>query len=799
MFGLSEVCLPSIDHLTRLIPERSLRCTSLVLLSNADKGGLHNSFSLIESSVRRKNIILSILFLNETNPFFDSNTNSLSQFLSSVGGFGVHFNQWLSLAVPKLNTDWCRRLGGPRCLAQQLFVQLDTKFPLGMEHVSQYISTCTDRTSDSCILYNSDHGLEDFTLSHESDVTSAIRCVAEARINEGWSVVMNHNSENPYIAHLYARLQSNFRRGKLSISYEMEISYPVVYRRVLVQGSKELVEYFVRVRGDDRTAIPTPPESKTGWLMYLVILRSQLHRWMHAEQVALHCLFTSRQPHRPLLKEMQELSFCEGVSDAWSAHCSVRSIGFFFSWDEGLFHCLDPCRGGSWGSMPSVSVLARRVLGDALRKRHDSLLQDEIDMFLLSAQNEGSPRYVVQLFLLDHEFANGHEGFLAAAFECRLSFFLKNVEEELQALADIIVDVKTGVLATSNTTVGKTTFTLAVEAVINETNARALQLTFCTVLPRRLDLISSYIEPSPCCRRAVLSGVTNRKALHLDSSTKLLASEEIRNVRQLTFRCFLTSYLVSPSLLSDAIAFYWMIGTAEMWRTFAVPSFNIFVTRRVRNGFRLLHCMEPREAILYSTRVFGEGHVVEIFDVIEAPSESGDSGLSAQVIIYRFIRPFEYAVSSLYQPSLTADISEDIQVATVLHTFKVLSSPPLTSAVDRPVPLNELSRGFVQLVPKLESLLPFLSARHAHTITLHSLPSMGEKGDEDLRETVAFFVCSLGERSATVDASALHESLRRKLCGLDNLDEALQEPNEFFFSYLMPLEYNHLTFLLYAS
>ncbi|RNF27208.1 uncharacterized protein Tco025E_00582 [Trypanosoma conorhini] len=787
----------SMEHLIRLIPERSLHCTSLVLLSNADKGGSHNSFSLLESSVRRKNIIISLLFLNETNPFLDLSTNSLSQFLSAVGGFGVHFDQWLSLAAPKLNIDWCRRFGGPRCLAQQLFVQLDTKFPLCVDHVSPNIlTTCADRSSDSCVLYNSDKVLEDFTLLREGDVTTALRCVAEARINEGWSVVMNHNKETPHIAHLYARLQCNLRRGKLFISYDMEVSYPVVYRRVLVQGSKELVEYFVKLRGDDRAAIPTPAENKTGWLMYLVILRSQLRRWMHAEQVALQCLFASRQIRRLLVKDMQELSFSEGVSDGWSAHCSVRSIGFFFFWEDGLLHCLDPCRGGSWGTMPSVSVLARRVLAATLQKKHNPLFQDASDAFLSFVTNEGSTSYAVQLFLLENAFANGHEGFLAAAFECRLSFFLTSVGEELQALADIIADVKAGVLSTPNTAIGKTTFTLAVEAVIDETNARALQLTFCTVSPRRLDLISSYIEPPPCRRRVAPNGLTSRKALHFNSSKKLSPEDEIRTVRQLTFRCFLTPYLVSPSLLSDAIAFYWMIGTAEMWRTFAVPSFNTFVTRRVRSGFRLLHCMEPREAILYSTRVCGEDHVVEIFDVIAAPSESGDSELSAQLIIYRFIRPFEVALSSLYQHELTADISEDIQVATVLHTFKVFSSASLASAVDSPLPAKELGRGFIQLVPRLESLLPFLSARHAYTITLRSLPSLGERGDDDLREAVALFVSSLGDRSATVDASALSESLRQKLCGLDNLDESFQGPKQFFASVLMLLECNYLAFLL---
>ncbi|RNC38369.1 putative leucine-rich repeat protein, partial [Trypanosoma cruzi] len=49
----------------------------------------------------------------------------------------------------------------------------------------------------------------------------------------------------------------------------------------------------------------------------------------------------------------------------------------------------------------------------------------------------------------------------------------------------------------------------------------------------------------------------------------------------------------------------------------------------------------------------------------------------------------EFAVPSLYFHELTADIAEYIQVAAVLHTFKVLSSAPSTSAADRPLSLKD--------------------------------------------------------------------------------------------------------------
>ncbi|RNC32826.1 hypothetical protein TcCL_Unassigned04534 [Trypanosoma cruzi] len=61
----------TVERLIRLIAEPSTHCTGLVLLSNADRGGLHDGVSLLEGSVRRKNIIYSFFFLDETNLSFD--------------------------------------------------------------------------------------------------------------------------------------------------------------------------------------------------------------------------------------------------------------------------------------------------------------------------------------------------------------------------------------------------------------------------------------------------------------------------------------------------------------------------------------------------------------------------------------------------------------------------------------------------------------------------------------------------------------------------------------------------------
>ncbi|RNC32683.1 hypothetical protein TcCL_Unassigned04683, partial [Trypanosoma cruzi] len=222
-----------------------------------------------------------------------------------------------------------------------------------------------------------------------------------------------------------------------------------------------------------------------------------------------------------------------------------------------------------------------------------------------------------------------------------------------------------------------------------------------------------------------------------------VTGEEMRTFRHLASRCLFMPYSVSPWVLSGAPAFYWMIGAAEMWTTFAAPSFSTFFARRVRDGCRLPHCMGCCKAMHYATRLCCGCRAVEIFDFFEKPLEGWGGDPPAQVITDRFTRPFEFAISSLYFHELTADIAEYIQVAAVLHTFKVLSSAPSTSAVDRPVPLKDSGGGSVQFVPRLELLPSFLSARHAHTVTLRSLPSMGGMGDDGIRETVALFVASL--------------------------------------------------------
>ncbi|EKG02447.1 hypothetical protein TCSYLVIO_006523 [Trypanosoma cruzi] len=190
--------------------------------------------------------------------------------------------------------------------------------------------------------------------------------------------------------------------------------------------------------------------------------------------------------------------------------------------------------------------------------------------------------------------------------------------------------------------------------------------------------------------QSCLEGVEKPQDTAVVFICRSVTGEEMWAFWHLASRCPLTPYSVSPWLMSGAPAFYWMIGAAEMWRVFAASSFGIFFARRVRDGCRLPHCMGCCKAMPYATRLCCGCHAVEIFDVVETPLEGWSGDPPARVITDGFTRPFEFAVPLLYCYGPTADIAEYIQAAAVLHTFKVLSPAPSTSAADRPVPLKDL-------------------------------------------------------------------------------------------------------------
>ncbi|ESS63134.1 hypothetical protein TCDM_09093 [Trypanosoma cruzi Dm28c] len=170
--------IAAVEHLICLIAEPSTHCTVLPLLSSADKGGSHDGVLLLEGSVRRKNIIYSFFFLGETNPFFDSSTSALSQFLLAAGVFGVYFNQWLSLAAPRPNIDWCLLSWAHVAWPINCLCNCTKNFLWRGSCLQNMNPMAADRAGGCCFLYDS--VLADFTLLRVSNVTSVPRRVAEA-------------------------------------------------------------------------------------------------------------------------------------------------------------------------------------------------------------------------------------------------------------------------------------------------------------------------------------------------------------------------------------------------------------------------------------------------------------------------------------------------------------------------------------------------------------------------------------------------------------------------------------------
>ncbi|RNC32825.1 hypothetical protein TcCL_Unassigned04533 [Trypanosoma cruzi] len=119
---------------------------------------------------------------------------------------------------------------------------------------------------------------------------------------------MKHSRVNNCVAHRYARSHCGPRRGEnFIILCGMESTYPAAYRRVVVSGSKDPVEYFVRAKDDGRTVVPTQTETRTGWFMCPVRLRS------------IASLDTCRAGGSPVFVGFtaNPLAYCEGHSRAF--------------------------------------------------------------------------------------------------------------------------------------------------------------------------------------------------------------------------------------------------------------------------------------------------------------------------------------------------------------------------------------------------------------------------------------------------------------------------------------------------
>ncbi|SCU71603.1 uncharacterized protein TEOVI_000318400 [Trypanosoma equiperdum] len=774
--GWPDVSLfTSIEHLVRLVPERSSRCTSVVLLTNAGEEALFDNYSLLESCVRRKNIILSILLLSEAGFLQGSNISLLSRFLLSVGGFAVHLDQWLSLGAHWLNVEWCRRFVGSRCLAQQLLVQLETKFPINVLHLPQNVPlTVTSRPDNHYVLYDASHGLEDFSLPNTSGVVQLLRCIAEGKVNEGWSVVMNYSSDASQVAHLYARWHCNMKRGRLIVSYEMDISYPVVHRCVCVSGTRLLVDQFVKAKGEDRGVSAGVGMARTSWATSLAVMRSQFDGWMRAEEVAVQCLRTTENPPDfPILDELRRLSSREGVSSWWLSYCNVRSIGIFFRWDDETLRSHHSYTTAERICVPSVTGEAIHVLRAALKKNHRLLGGSEGSDIYIFGSDKGDVQYVVQTLLLDEPTASERGSLLAVGFELRFSFFLRDAEGVERTLAKVAGDVK-ACLSSSKRGDSRITGrqTLVVEVEADERNRREVHFYNSVVSCQRFEQLCEFHGSSASCS-ALSDRVASRRSHvnELRSSSGLVGKvKATRTAHKFVYQASLSPYIVSPWVLADALVLHWVVETAGAWGTFANASFNLFVMRRIRDGFRLLYCMAQYKAVLHVTRAYDEHDPVDVFDVVVAPPGTADGRRGSQIILYRVVRPFKFGVSPRYRSQLISDILKDIQANTVFHTFEALSASAVLSTEGSSQQPKDLPRGCLGQRPQPQLLLQFCSPDCGYSISLPILSSRnGEEAGNDLRVAVQRLVSLLCDDYTFVSESLVPESLQQRLYGTVSL------------------------------
>ncbi|RNC51941.1 hypothetical protein TcCL_ESM10897, partial [Trypanosoma cruzi] len=109
--------LATVEHLICLIAAPSTRCTVLMLLSSADKGGLHDGVSLLEGSVRRKNILFFSSWRRRIRSLIQVRMPCCSSCWPLVALVFIPINGSHWRFYDRISTGVV--VFGPRCLAQQ--------------------------------------------------------------------------------------------------------------------------------------------------------------------------------------------------------------------------------------------------------------------------------------------------------------------------------------------------------------------------------------------------------------------------------------------------------------------------------------------------------------------------------------------------------------------------------------------------------------------------------------------------------------------------------------------------------
>ncbi|KAG5478155.1 hypothetical protein CUR178_04867 [Leishmania enriettii] len=779
----------SLEYMVRAMPEKTPECNSLILVSNVGAMTSPDTFTFLESPVRRKNLIISIVALNRMLILDSPELSPLTRFLSSVGGFAVHVDYWLALAAHRLNNEWCHKFEGARCLAQQIFVQLIKGFPVAIPGATRR-DLLAETVGEPVVLFDGDRDLPDFLIG--TTMKGLLRATAALRFNQGWCVLIDYQDESA-TSHMVARYDHVFHRGIITLHYEMNINRPAVYRRLLVSGTKALVDHFCRTRWDEE-ATNAVGEANGHWIAYLSLLRLQVKLWMMAEQTLVQLV--NAGPRRMPMSAMPDLallSSAEGVLAQWFSAATVIHLGVFFRFEHLTPSALLSYTRAQVANGALTEAAARACVRAAMNRRHQLVGREEDLTYLhtktVTAQSSSTGATglaedvysLVQFFPL-YEMSSGRDFGLAGAFECRVSFVLCDRATQDELIGALMCDIQE-TMRERNRAPTRKDRRLLVRTSCRTENKQALQLVKASLGTRRLRLLASYSEGG-------LQPGADASSVMSRASTAQVAQKEKAAHASGSEQCFRNPLLSTPWPLQNALCFHWILGCGELYPFLAEEIFSHVVSRRLHAGFVLLvYYSSSLKAVL--SKCVGNPETnsnVSLFDVVKA-IPSTEPGPALQISVRRLVTPFRRALSSL--GTYMHDIEEDIHIATAVFTCKVIA---MQLPRNRSLLWRQMREGgFTPIVARLESILFSLHARYTEYVELRSPPSLGVAGCVRLRDRVLNIVSCVGDRSAVVKARMLQaDYVQRLSSGVDMVDPG----TEVYISVLSPMRYKTILCVL---
>ncbi|CBZ27351.1 conserved hypothetical protein [Leishmania mexicana MHOM/GT/2001/U1103] len=780
----------SLEYLVCAMPEKTPECNTLVLVSNVGAQASSKTFTFLQSTVRRKNLIVSIVALNRLLALDSPELSPLARFLSSVGGFAVNVDYWLALAAPRLNNEWCRKFEGARCLAQQIFVHLINGFPMTIPGAARR-DLLADTVGEPVILYDGDHDLPDFVIG--ANMKEVLRALAALRFNQGWSVLIDYRDESAP-SHMAARYEHNFHRGTITLHYEMNINRPAVYRRLLVSGTKALVDHFCKTRWNEETT-NSVGEGSGHWLAYLSLLRLRVMMWIKAEQALMQLLNADpRQTPMSAIPDLAHLSSAEGVLSQWFNVSTVSSLGVFFRFEQLPPSMLVNYTRAQVANGAPTEAAARACVRGAMERRHRLVGREEDLTYVLTetvttpsswsgSANATRNVFSVVQFFPQYETSSGSDFGLAGAFECRVSCVLCDRVTQDALICALLSDIEEAVKDRNRATARKDRH-LLVRTSHHTENQQALQLVKASLSTRGMGLLTSYTEGKR--HTGVDAGSAVGRALTLSAIQE-------KGLHELGFPLYFRIRLPSfPWPLLNALCFRWILGCSEFYPFLAEEIFSHIVSRRLHAGFALIvYYTSSLKAVLMKRVGDPETHShVCLFDVLEAiPSPTSTSVPAAQISLRRLVTPFKRARWSLW--TYTHDIEEDMHIATAVFTCKVIATQQ--SSKRSLLARHMRERGFSPIVARVESILFALHVRYTEYVELRSPPSLGVKGCTQLRDRLLNIVSCVGDRSTVVKARILQADYVQQLSsGADAVDP----DTDVYISVLSPMRYKRILCVL---